>query len=108
MSLIRNREDALKKLHMFCLLEKVFGVHSNMWFESLKSRFPLEFIFYIQSTTRYPNSVKVAKKNVVKLMALKLDKLLEYQLDQNDIDFLNSTINEISERIKQKENYKII
>jgi hypothetical protein len=103
MSFIKNKEEAIKKLRFFCSLEKVFFVHSNMWFESLKTRYPLEYIFFTQFSRRYTNSRNGAKNRFSNSIYLKIQKLLEYPLNQIDVDYLNSIISELDKQIINKQ-----
>ena len=103
MSFIRNKEESLKVLRGFCSQTKVVGWCSNMWYESLKSSYPLEFIFYTQFSTKPSRGREYAKNRFSDKVKLKIQKLLEFSLEQEDVDYLNSINTELSNRITQKE-----
>lgn len=103
MSYILNKEDSLKKLREFCSQTKVVGWISNMWYNSLKDKNPLEFILYTQFSTKPSRGREYAKKVFSNKVNLKIQKLLENQLEQEDVDYLNSINTQLSERISQKE-----
>lgn len=103
MSIVRNKTESLKKLREFCSLIKVYGVYSNMWYESLKSSYTLEFIFYTQFSTKPSIGREYAKNRFSDKVNLKIQKLLEFYLEQEDVDYLNSITTQLDERITQKE-----
>ncbi len=103
MSYILNKEESLKKLREFCSQTKVIGWVSNMWYNSLKDSNPLEFILYTQFSTKPSLGREYAKKVFSNKVNLKIHKLLDYQLEQEDVDYLNSIITKLSDRISQKE-----
>ena len=103
MSFIRNKEQSLKQLRDFCSRNKVYGWCSNMWYNGLKNAYPLEFLLYTQYSTNHPNSRVFAKTLFSKKVNLKIQKLLEFSLEQEDVDYLNSINTQLDERISQKE-----
>lgn len=103
MSLIRNKEQSLKQLRDFCSRNKVYGWCSNMWYNGLKNAYPLEFLLYTQYSTTHSNSRIFAKNRFSDKVNLKIQKLLEFSLEQQDVDYLNSISTQLDERISQKE-----
>ena len=103
MSFIRNKEESLKKLREFCSQTKVVGWCSNMWYNGLKNSYPLEFIFYTQFSTKPSIGREYAKNRFSDKVNLKIQKLLEFSLVQEDVDYLNSITTQLDERISQKE-----
>ena len=103
MSYILNKEESLKKLREFCSQTKVVGWISNMWYNSLKDSNPLEFIFYTQFSNKPSLGREYAKKVFSNKVNLKIHKLLDYQLEQEDVDYLNSITAQLNERITLKE-----
>ena len=103
MSFIINKEQSLKQLRDFCSRNKVYGWCSNMWYHGLKNAYPLEFLLYTQYSTNHPNSRTCAKNRFSDKVNLKIQKLLDYQLEQEDVDYLNSITTQLDERITQKE-----
>ena len=103
MTFKRNKEQSLKQLRDFCSRNKVYGWCSNMWYHGLKNAYPLEFLLYTQYSTNHPNSRIFAKNRFSDKVNLKIQKLLDYQLEQEDVDYLNSIITQLDEKISQKE-----
>ena len=103
MSFIKNKEQSLKQLRDFCSRNKVYGWCSNMWYHGLKNAYPLEFLLYTQYSTTHPNSRIFAKNRFSDKVNLKIQKLLEFSLEQEDVDYLNSITTQLNERISQKE-----
>ena len=103
MSFIRNKEQSLKQLRDFCSRNKVYGWCSNMWYNGLKNAYPLEFLLYTQYSTIHSNSRIFAKNRFSDKVNLKIQKLLEFSLEQEDVDYLNSIITQLDEKISQKE-----
>ena len=102
MSFIRNKEQSLKQLRDFCSRIKVYGWCSNMWYHGLKNAYPLEFLLYTQYSTNHTNSRIFAKDLFSKKMNLEIRKLLEFNIEQEDVDHLNSIITQLEDRITQK------
>ena len=103
MSFIRNKQQSLKQLRDFCSRNKVYGWCSNMWYHGLKNAYPLDFLLFTQYSTNHPNSRVFAKNLFSKKVNLKIQKLLEFSLEQIDVDYLNSITTELDVRITQKE-----
>ena len=103
MSFIRNKEQSLKQLRDFCSRNKVYGWCSNMWYHGLKNAYPLEFLLFTQYSTNHPNSREFAKNLFTKKVNLKIQKLLDYQLEQKDVDYFNSIMTDLDDRITLKE-----
>ena len=103
MSFIKNKEQSLKQLRDFCSRNKVYGWCSNMWYHGLKNAYPLEFLLFTQYSTNHPNSRIFTKTLFSKKVNLKIQKLLEFSLEQEDVDYLNSITTQLDERISQKE-----
>ena len=103
MSFIRNKQQSLKQLRDFCSRNKVYGWCSNMWFHGLKNAYPLEFLLFTQYSTNHPNSRILAKIRFSDKVNLKIQKLLEFSLEHEDVDSLNSIISQLDDRITQKE-----
>jgi hypothetical protein len=98
-----NKEQSLKQLRDFCSRIKVYGWCSNMWYHGLKNAYPLEYIYYTQFSTKPSVSREQAKKGFSDMVNLKIQKLLEYTLEEEDVDYLNSITNQLDDRISQKE-----
>jgi hypothetical protein len=103
MSFKKNKEQSLKQLRDFCSRSKVYGWCSNMWFHGLKNAYPLEFLLYTQYSTNHPNSRIFTKNRFLDKVNLKIQKLLEFSLEQEDVDYLNSIISQLDDRISQNE-----
>jgi hypothetical protein len=103
MTFKKNKEQSLKQLRDFCSRIKVYGWCSNMWFHGLQNAYPLEFLLYTQYSTNHPNSRVFAKNLFSKKVNLKIQKFLEFSLEQEDVDYLNSITTQLDERISQKE-----
>ena len=103
MSLLKNKEQSLRQLRDFCSRIKVYGWCSNMWFHGLKNAYPLDFLLFTQYSTNHPNSRVFAKTLFSKKVNLKIQKFLEFSLEQKDVDYLNSITIELDNRITQKE-----
>jgi hypothetical protein len=74
-----------------------------MWYNGLKNAYPLEFLLYTQYSTTHPNSRIFAKNRFSDKVNLKIQKLLEFSLEQEDVDYLNSITTQLDDRISQKE-----
>ena len=98
-----NKVQSLKQLSDFCSRNKVYGWCSNMWFHGLKNAYPLDYLLFTQYSTNHPNSRVFAKTLFTKKVNLKIQKLLDYQLEQEDVDYLSSITTELDERITLKE-----
>ena len=103
MSVIRTKEQSLKQLRDFCSRKKVYGWCSNMWYNGLKKAYPLEFLLYTQHSPNHSNSKTFVKNRFSDEINLKIQKLLEFPLEQEDVDYLNSISHQLDERIILKE-----
>jgi len=103
MSFKKNKEQSLKQLRDFCSRIKVYGWCSNMWYHGLKNAYPLEFIYYTQFSTKPSIGREYAKNRYLDNVNLKFQKLLEYPLEEDDVEYLNSISNQLDNRISQKE-----
>ena len=103
MSFIKNKEQSLKQLRDFCSRNKVYGWCSNMWFHGLNNAYPLDFLLFTQYSTNHLNSRIFAKTKFSDKVNLKIQKLLEFSLEQEDVDYLNTIVSQFDERITQKE-----
>ena len=103
MTFKKNKEQSLKQLRDFCSRIKVYGWCSNMWYHGLKNTYPLEFLLYTQYSTNHPNSRIFARKRFSDKLSLKIQNLLEFSLEQEDVDYLNSITTELDVIISQKE-----
>jgi len=101
LGLIRNK--TVKLFFGICPVYWGLVQCSNMWYHGLKNAYPLEFLLYTQYSTNHPNSRVFAKTIFSKKVNLKIQKLLEFRLDHEDVDYLNSIISQIDDRITQKE-----
>ena len=97
-----NKEQSLKQLRDFCSRNKVYGWCSNMWYHGLKNAYPLEFLLYTQYSTTHPNSRLFSKTIFSNKINREIGKLLEYHVEQEDVDYLNSIISQLEDRITQK------
>ena len=98
-----NKEQSLKQLRDFCSRIKVYGWCSNMWYHGLKNAYPLEFLLFTQYSTNHHNSRIFTKNIYSNKVNLKIQKLLEYQMEQEDIEYLNTITTQLDYRITQKE-----
>jgi hypothetical protein len=73
-----------------------------VWFHGLKNAYPLEFLLFTQYSTNHPNSRIFAKNRFSDKLNLKIQKLLEFRLEQEDVDYLNSIIFQLDDRITKK------
>lgn len=103
MSFKKNKEQSLRQLRDFCSRNKVYGWCSNMWYHGLKNAYPLDFLLYTQYSNNHPNSRTFAKNRFSDKVNLKIQKLLEFNLEHEDVDYLNSITTQLDERISQKE-----
>jgi len=98
-----NKEQSLKQLRDFCSRNKVYGLYSNMWYHGLKNAYPLEYLLYTQYSTNHTNSRISTKTLFSKKVNLKIQKLLENQLEEEVVEYLNSITTQLDERITIKE-----
>ena len=88
--------------YSFCSLKKVHGFWHKVWFNGLKNQYPLEFLLFTQYSTNHPNPRLFAKTIFSNEINRKIGKLLEYHIEQEDVDYLNSIISQLEDRITQK------
>jgi hypothetical protein len=98
----KNKEEKLKVLSGFCSLNKVYGWCHNVWFNGLKMTYPLEFLLFTQYSTNHPNPRLFAKTIFSNKINREIGKLLEYHIEQEDVDYLNSILSQLEDRITQK------
>jgi len=100
----KNKSITIEKLKWFISEGKIQGWVSHVWFNCLVSKFPIEFLFLSQSSSDFEERRILIKNRFLDIANLKIQKLLEFNLEQEDVDYLNSTIKQLSDRISKKEN----
>ena len=98
-----NKSITVKKLNWFISEGKIQGWVSHVWFNSLLYTFPLEFLLFSQSSSNFNERRILIKNRFSDKVNLKIQKLLEFSLEQEDVDYLNSITTQLDERITLKE-----
>lgn len=98
-----NNLLTFEKLKWFISEGHIQGIVSNQWFNGLITKFPLEFLLLSQLTSNFNEKRNMIKIRFSDKVNLKIQKLLEYPLEEEDVDYLNSLSIQLDERISQKE-----
>ncbi len=98
-----NNLLTIEKLKWFISEGHIQGIVSNQWFNGLITKFPLEFLLLSQLTSNFNEKRNMIKSRFSDKLNLKIQKLLNFSLEQEDVDYLNSIISQLDNRITQKE-----
>ena len=88
-------ENDLIKLKDFASQPKIFGYVSNLWFGGLVSRYPLEYLLFCQEFDFQKFKKEQTKEQIKKRVLLKLERILEAQINKEVIDELNQIITKL-------------
>jgi hypothetical protein len=88
-------ENDLIKLRDFASQPKIVGYVSNLWFGGLVSKYPLEYLLFSQEFNFQKFKKEQTKEQIQKRVLLKLEKILESQINKEIIDELNQIIKKL-------------
>ena len=97
-----TKEIDLKNLKGFSSQEKVQGFVSNLWFAGLRSRYPIEYLYYSQHKNGFNIHQTQALVKLKNNLSLSIDKIFARQINQEEVDKLNHILKTLSELSNKK------
>lgn len=82
-------ENDLIKLKGFTSQPNISGYVSNLWFGGLVSKYPFEYLLFSQEYDFQQFKKEQTQEHIKKRVILKLDKILNRKLSEDDISDLN-------------------
>ena len=90
-------ENDLIKLRHFSEQEKIFGYVNNLWFYGLRTKYPLEYLFYSQDNSKQTYFKNEAIELVSKRINSTVTAILKGKLTENRLIVLNGMLREIEQ-----------
>ena len=88
-------EEDLMNLKGFSSRPKVHGSICNLWFHSLRNRYPWEYLLFSQDNNNQDYYKNQIKAKIVGSFNKKIALLVNKPLTQGDVDELNSILKEL-------------
>ena len=88
-------EEDLMNLKGFSSRPKVHGSICNLWFHSLRHRYPWEYLLFSQDNNNQDYYKNQIKAKIVGSFNKKIALLVNQPLTQGDVDELNSILKEL-------------
>ena len=89
---IPKTEQDLSNLKGMSIQPKVQGFISNLWFHSLRNRYPWEYLLFSQDKTNQDYYRNQIKAKIVGLFNKKTELIVSGTLTQESVDELNSIL----------------
>jgi hypothetical protein len=92
-------ENDLRKLKGFASQPNISGYVLNLWFGGLVSKYPFDYLLFSQEFDFQQYKKEQTKKHIKNRLLLKLDKILQGKLNEEEISDLKkimSLVDEIS------------
>jgi len=90
-------ENDLIKLRHFSEQEKIVGYVNHLWFYGLRTKYPLEYLFYSQYNSKQTYFKKEVIECITKRINSRLTPILKGKLTENRLIVLNGMLREIEE-----------
>ena len=87
---ITKTEEDLRNLKGMSIQPKVQGFIGNLWFHSLRSRYPFEYLLFSQDNNNQDYYKNQIKAKIVGLFNKKIELIVSGTLTQETVDELNS------------------
>jgi hypothetical protein len=85
-------EEDLRNLKGMSIQPKVHGFIGNLWFHSLRNRYPLEYLLFSQDNNNQAYHRNQIKAKIVGSFNKKIDLIFSGTLTQETVDELNSIL----------------
>jgi len=90
-------ENDLIKLRHFCEQEKIVGYVNHLWFYGLRTKYPLEYLFYSQYNSKQTYFKNEAIECITKRINSRITPILKGKLTENRLIVFNGMLKEIDE-----------
>jgi S-methylmethionine-dependent homocysteine/selenocysteine methylase len=90
-------EEDLRNLKGMSIQPKVQGFIGNLWFHSLRNRYPFEYLLFSQDNNNQDYYKNQIKAKIVGLFNKKIDLIVSGTLTQESVDELNSMLIKLQE-----------
>ena len=85
-------EEDLRNLKGMSIQPKVHGFISNLWFHSLRNRYPWEYLLFSQDNQNQEYHRNQIKAKIERSMNKKIELIVSGTLTQETVDELNSIL----------------
>lgn len=85
-------ENDLIKLKHFSEQEKLVGYVNHLWFYGLRTKYPLEYLFYSQDNSKQTYFKNEAKESIIRSLNRELTHILNKRLTQEIHDELKNIL----------------
>ena len=92
---ITKTEEDLRNLKGMSIQPKVHGFISNLWFHSLRNRYPFEYLLFSQDNENQDYYRNQIKAKIVGSFNKKIELIVSGTLTQESVDELNSILKEL-------------
>ena len=92
---IPKTEEDLRNLKGMSIQPKVHGFISNLWFHSLRNRYPMEYLLFSQDNNNQDYYKNQIKAKIVGSFNKKIELIVSGTLTQESVDELNSILKEL-------------
>jgi len=90
-------EEDLRNLKGMSIQPKVHGFISNLWFHSLRNRYPWEYLLFSQDKTNHDYYRNQIKAKIIGSFNKKIELIVSGTLTQESVDELNSMLIKLQE-----------
>ena len=94
---IPKTEEDLRNLKGMSIQPKVHGFIGNLWFHSLRNRYPMEYLLFSQDNNNQDYYRNQIKAKIVGLFNKKIELIVSGTLTQETVDELNSMLIKLQE-----------
>ena len=88
-------EEDLRNLKGMSIQPKVHGFVGNLWFHSLRNRYPMEYLLFSQDNNNQDYYKNQIKAKIVGSFYKKIELIVSGTLTQESVDELNSILKEL-------------
>jgi len=92
---ITKTEEDLRNLKGMSIQPKVHGFISNLWFHSLRNRYPMEYLLFSQDNNNQDYYRNQIKAKIVGSFNKKIELIVSGTLTQESVDELKSILKEL-------------
>ena len=89
---ITKTEEDLRNLKGMSIQPKVHGFIGNLWFHSLRNRYPMEYLLFSQDNNNQDYYRNQIKAKIVGSFNKKIELIVSGTLTQESVDELNSML----------------
>ena len=85
-------EEDLRNLKGMSIQPKVHGFISNLWFHSLRNRYPFEYLLFSQDKNNQEYFKNIVKAKIIRSFNKKIELIVSGTVNQESVDELNSIL----------------